>query len=71
MALKEVPFVDTKELPYGLLGILDNGELAVNQELNCTDRQATLKKLVNAQQLGYDSCVVTGGGTYATKKLNP
>lgn len=51
------------------MGLMDEVELYVNPKLTSTEKLVTIQQLENAKSLGYDSCVVTLSGTYATKKL--
>lgn len=60
-----------RQLHGNILGSMSGSVFVISEELRETDRLTTLKKLQKAIILGFDSCIVTRSGTYATKKLSP
>jgi hypothetical protein len=54
-----------------VLGMAVKGELIINQGLCSEENQETLTQLEEAIESGFDGCVVTRNGTYATKKIYP
>lgn len=52
-----------------LKGIVNKTTLTINPELTSAEKSSTLDKLSKAIALGYDSCIVTNVGVFATKRL--
>lgn len=51
------------------IGMMSKKELYINHQLTFQEKLSIIQKLINAKGLGYECCIVTLSGTYATKKL--
>jgi len=57
-------------LSRGVWGTMCSGSIKVAQGLNNKESQFVHKKLKDAWENGYDSCIVTNQGIYVTKRLS-
>lgn len=61
--------VKLSNLPQEIHGSMDGGVFVISKDLSDGDRRRTIKLLNYALYEGYNICVVTSSGTYATKKI--
>ncbi|MHB1167039.1 MAG: hypothetical protein ACYC0N_00680 [Carboxydocellales bacterium] len=56
---------------HHVLGILDKTKIVLDRDLTNEEKAGTLIQIRKAMLQGFNSCIVTTNGTYATKKLYP